>query len=404
MSVVSTLGGKHKDDARSASVVAFLVDETSVRSLAQAIEQLGAGDAHVARGSIDAAISHLSRVEKSPKRLIVDISGLEHPLIALDRLAEACDPSVRVYVLGESNDVTLYRALLQAGVRDYRYKPLTVDALRSWLSDQDGSFVRRARTGKVIAVTGTRGGVGVTSVAVCLARHLTAGKGLRRVAYLDMDIYGGTGASLLGIPSNHALAEILQNIDRIDPQFLERTLTSKDGRLFVLAANQNYSDAFAMESGMMGSLLGVLAQHFHYVVVDLHSPGGALANEVFSHADMACLLADRSVHSARILTRLILHIEARQNPPAVHVLLNSPRAPARGRVGAKEFAVAISRPLALDIPYDGKLPGLAEDLGEPLGSGSELSMAVNKLARMLTGELARGGAGARMARWFRRSA
>jgi Flp pilus assembly CpaE family ATPase len=101
---------------------------------------------------------------------------------------------------------------------------------------------------------------------------------------------------------------------------------------------------------------------------------------------------------------LILHIEARQNPPAVHVLLNSPRAPARGRVGAKEFAVAISRPLALDIPYDGKLPGLAEDLGEPLGSGSELSMAVNKLARMLTGELARGGAGARMARWFRRSA
>ncbi|NYT61725.1 pilus assembly protein CpaE [Alcaligenaceae bacterium] len=404
MSVVSTIGGKNKDGARSASLVVFAVDETTAHDLAQSIGQLGVTDAYVARGDIDTAISHLSRVEKSPQRLIVDISGESQPLLALDRLAEACDPSVQVYVLGESNDVTLYRSLLQAGVRDYRYKPLTVDALRGWLGDQDGSLVRKARSGKIIAVTGTRGGVGVTSVAACLASQLTAGKGLRRIAYLDLDFYGGTGSTLLGMSSNHALPEVLQNIERIDPQFLERTLTSKDGRLFVLAANQNYSDAFSMESGMMGRLLAVLSQHFHYVVIDLHNPGGTLANEVFSHADMACLLSDRSVHSARVLTRLLLHIEARQNPPALHVLLNSSRSPVKGRVGAKEFAQAISRPVALDIPYDGKLPGLAEDLGEPLAAGSELAKAVNKLTRMLTGELAQGGAAAKVARWFRRSA
>ncbi|HUH58529.1 MAG TPA: pilus assembly protein CpaE [Candidimonas sp.] len=404
MSVVSAIGGKNKDGARSASLVAFAVDDTSAHELAQAIRQLGVPDAYVARGGIDAAIDHLGKVDKSPQRLIVDISGEDRPLLALDRLAGACEPSVQVYVLGESNDVTLYRSLLQAGVRDYRYKPLTVDALRSWLGDQDGSLVRKARSGKIIAVTGTRGGVGVTSVAAFLASQLTAGKGMRRVAYLDMDFYGGTGSTLLGMPANHALPEVLQNIERIDPQFLERTLSSKDGRLFVLAANQNYSDAFAMESGMMGRLLGVLSQHFHYVVVDLHNPGGTLASEVFSHADMACLLSDRSVHSARALTRLMPHIEARQNPPALHVLVNAPRAPAKGQVNIKEFAQAISRPVALDIPYDGKLPGLAEDLGEPLAAGSELAKAVDKLTRMLTGEHAQGGAAAKMARWFRKSA
>lgn len=404
MSVVSAIGGKNKDGARSASLVVFAVDENSAHELAQSLDQLGVTDAYVARGSIDAAISHLGKVEKSPQRLIVDISGEGQPLLALDRLAGACEPSVQVYVLGESNDVTLYRSLLQAGVRDYRYKPLTVDALRSWLGDHDGSLVRKARSGKIIAVTGTRGGVGVTSVAACLASQLTAGKGMRRVVYLDMDFYGGTGSTLLGMPANHALPEVLQNIDRIDPQFLERTLSSKDGRLFVLAANQNYSDAFAMESDMMGRLLGVLSQHFHYVVVDLHNPGGALANDVFSHADMACLLSDRSVHSARVLTRLMHHVEARQNPPALHVLVNASRTPVKGQVSAKEFAQAISRPVALDIPYDGKLPGLAEDLGEPLAAGSELAKAVDKLARMLTGEQAQGGAAAKMARWFRRSA
>ncbi|MBP6020103.1 MAG: hypothetical protein KA735_11470 [Burkholderiaceae bacterium] len=403
-SVVTTLGSKNKDGARNAGLVAFAVDEASTHGLNQSLELLGVTDAYVARGTIDTAINHLSKVEKTPQRLIVDITGIEQPLLALDRLAEACDPSVQVYVLGVNNDVTLYRALLQAGVRDYRYKPLTVEALRTWLGDQDGSLVRKARSGKVVAVTGSRGGVGVTSVAVCLARQLTAGKGLRRVAYLDMDFYGGAGSILLGMASNHALPEVLQNIDRIDPQFLERTLSSKDGRLFVLAANQNYSDAFALESGMMGRLLDVLSQHFHYVVVDLHNPGGALASEVFSSANMVSIVSDRSVHSARTLTRLIMHAEARQHPPALHIVLNATRAPVRGRIETKEFAQAISRPLALDIPYDGKLPGLAEDLGEPLPSGSELGKAVDKLSRILTGQHADDGTASKLARWFRRSA
>lgn len=404
MSVVSTLSSKNKDNARNASIVAFALDDATTHQLEQSFDQLGvAADAYVARGGIDALISHLGRVEKSPKRLIVDISGIGEPLAALDRLAQACDPSVMVYVLGESNDVTLYRALLQAGVRDYRYKPLTVDALRAWLDDREGSFVRKARSGKVIAVVGTRGGVGVTSVAACLARQLVEGKGLRRITYLDTDFYGGTGSTLLGVAPNHALPDVLQNIDRIDPDFLERTLTSKDGHLFVLAANQNFSDVPATENALMGELLAVLSQHYHYVVVDLHSPGGALANEVFSHADIACVLSDRSVHSAKVLASLLLHLEARPTPPTTHVLINSPRAPVRGRVDSKEFEKAISRPVALDIPYDGKLPGLAEDLGEPLAAGSELARAVEKLTRLLTGEQMPGKS-SRVARWFKRSA
>jgi pilus assembly protein CpaE len=308
-----------------------------------------------------------------------------------------------VYVLGESNDVTLYRALLQLGVRDYRYKPLTVDALRAWLDDRDGSLVRKARSGKVIAVTGTRGGVGVTSVAACLARQLTEGKGMRRVIYLDMDFYGGTASTLLGVAPNHAWPDVVQNVDRIDPSFLERMLTSKDGRLFVLAANQSYSDVLAVESGLMDELLGVLSQHFHYVVVDLRNPGGALANEVFSRADIACVLSDRSVHSARALSSLLQHLEARPTPPTMHVLINASRAPIRGRVESKEFVQAIARPVALEIPYDGKWPGLAEDLGEPLASASELAKAVAKLGRMLTGEQMP-GASSRVVRWFKRSA
>lgn len=405
MSIASAFGGKHKEDARNASFVAFVADDASTQEVQQVVTHLGIPNALVARGGIDAAIDHLGHVEKPPQRLVVDISGIDLPLLALGRLADACDPSVQVYVLGDQNDVRLYRTLLQAGVHDYLVKPLTTEALRNWLEDQDGHSVRKVRSGKIIAITGTRGGAGTTTIAAQLATHLTLGKGLRRVAYVDMDLYGSAGSTRLGMTSNHALSEVLQNIDKVDLQFLERMLTSKDGRLFLLASNQGYNDVVTAQPGAMAQLLDVLSQHFHYVVVDLHEPGGAIANEVFSQAHMVCVVSDRSVHSARALTRLMLHIEARPNAPVLYLLVNTPRVPVNGRVDTSEFAKAISHSIALEIPYDGKSPSLAEDLGEPLKASGALAKGVSKLARILTGDSEQGArVRAKAVRWLWRAA
>lgn len=405
MNPVNPFASKQKEDPRQAAFAAFIADDASVQELRQFVSNLGIPKAHVARGGVDAAIEHLSRAEKAPERLVVDVSGVAFPLAALSKLAEACDPSVQVYVLGDQNDVALYRTLLQAGVQDYLVKPLTADALRHWLSAADDGSVRRLRSGKVIAVAGTRGGVGATSIAAHLARFLTEGKGLRRVAYIDLDIHGGAGSTLLGMAANQALPEVLDNIDRIDSAFLDRTLTSKDGRLFALAANHSYGDMLSDANGRIGALLDILSRHFHYVVADLHDPGSVMADEAFSQADITCLVTDRSVHSARALSRLIQHVESRPRAPALYVVANAIRPATRGRVDAKEFAAAVSHPIALDIPYDNRWPALAEDLGEPLASASDLAKAIAKLGRILSGEAQPQPAGGfNVVSWFRRSA
>ncbi|MYN13504.1 P-loop NTPase [Pusillimonas sp. TS35] len=405
MSVLGALSAKKTDDVRHATFVAFASDDESVQELTRFAQDMGITNARIARGGIDAAIEHLGQAVATPQRLVVDVSGAAMPMAALGRLADACDPSVQVYILGDNNDVSLYRDLLQAGVQDYLVKPLTADMLRTSLGDRDGQPLRRSRTGKVIAVTGTRGGVGVTSVAVALAAQLTEGKGRRRVAYLDLDLYGSACATRLGAVPNHGLQELLQNLDRIDPQFLERTLGSADGKLFVLGAGLGHGDAIVFSKGVMARLLDMLVQYFHYIVVDLHEPGGAVAAEVLGGADMACVVADRSVHSARVMARLLAHVDGLPQPPALYVVLNSPRPPVRGSVDAKAFAGAIAHPVSLDIPHDGKAPTLSEDLGEPLPANSELRKASSRLARLLTGEInpaARGGS--RMARWLWRAA
>jgi len=71
-------------------------------------------------------------------------------------------------------------------------------------------------------------------------------------------------------------------------------------------------------------------------------------------------------------------------------------------VESRDFEQAILRPISLDIPYDGKKPGLAEDLGEPLPENSEIARSVTHLASVLTGETSLSNK-ARAARWFRRS-
>ena len=70
----------------------------------------------------------------------------------------------------------------------------------------------------------------------------------------------------------------------------------------------------------------------------------------------------------------------------MHVILNASRPPVGTQVDTQEFAKAISQPVTLAIPYDGKFPGMAEDLGQELDTDSLMAKSVSKLARTLTGE------------------
>src|SRR5690554_4478386 len=110
---------KRKDDARNLAFAGFVQDADSEQELSRFLKAATLGNIHVGRGNVDAAIEFLLKIDRTPQRLLVDISGSKSPLDDLDRLADACEPSVQVYVLGDRNDVGLYRNLLQRGVRDY---------------------------------------------------------------------------------------------------------------------------------------------------------------------------------------------------------------------------------------------------------------------------------------------
>ena len=380
---------KGKTGVRASDFIAFVADRQTEQTLKSFVLEQSMPHVHIAVGTIDDTIAYVTKLERSPLFLLVDLHGSVMPLSDLGRLAEVCEPSVQVVALGERNDVGLFRSLLKLGVHDYLVKPLTVELLKRTINLADGKVapVVRSRAGKTVAIAGTRGGIGVTTVAVNLARHL-ADETHRRVAFVDLNPHGGAANSLLGLKTNHGLTDVLQNFHRLDPQYVERTLVARNNRLFVLSSELEYGEYPQISEGALERILSLLCDSFHYVIIDVGTRSDALANEAFDHAARVYLLADRSVHSAREAMRRLRFIEGRDNVPPTSVLLSNPSGGRGGKVQSTDFSEAISRSVLHEIPYEPQAVAMAENLGEvPKDKSPQgFNHAITRIASDLTGQ------------------
>src|SRR5215471_12324592 len=112
------------------------VDAETERVLQEASVLIGRS--LIMRGGIAKAIEYLSE-QRSPHTLIVDISGVDLPLSQIQILADVCEPGTTVVVIGDRNDVALFRDLQEAGVGNYLVKPLTRELLTKALTPKPNS-------------------------------------------------------------------------------------------------------------------------------------------------------------------------------------------------------------------------------------------------------------------------
>ncbi|WP_345814955.1 AAA family ATPase [Paraburkholderia sp. PREW-6R] len=387
MSLISLIKPGAAQATKSCEFLAFVADRDSEGAVRRYVLDHMLPHAHVAVGDIDAAIEFLKSAERSPSRLLVDITGSSMPVSDLARLAQVCEPSVKVFVLGDRNDVGLFRNLLQLGVTDYMVKPIALELLQRTLDGDTSATISSGRAGKVVSFIGTRGGVGVTTLALSIGQHLATDTH-RRVAYIDVNLRGGAVHSLLGLESNNGLADALTNVHRLDPQYLERTLLSKGNRFFVLSAELDYGADFTPPPGGLAALIGVLKNSFHYVVLDVPNVQSAIAEEAISASRRVFVVGDHSVHSARHAPRLFRYIESRSGTPAASLVLNNPAPAIAAQVKTNDFMQAVGRVVQAEVPYDGRAVQTAENLGDAgrVASSSAFGAAIEQLSAELTGQ------------------
>jgi pilus assembly protein CpaE len=286
-------------------LMVFALDGQSEGALRACLAQLSVSGAVLRRGGLSGAIRYLS-TERSPERIIVDLSGAEMPASQIRDLAELCEPGVTVIAIGDQNDVGLYRDLVLAGVSEYIVKPVTTQLLAKALlgaSVSSGPSPISRKLGKFVAVVGARGGVGATTLAIHLALHL-ANRRSRRVVLLDLDIHTGDCALALNVKPTPGLREALINPLRIDSVFLERTMALHGERLFVLSAEERLRPHAEFSAEAIDALVGALRTQFHYIVADVPRIPATPYWQALDTADMRIIVADQTLRSVRDTVRL----------------------------------------------------------------------------------------------------
>lgn len=389
---------------KAAELAAFVGDSATEQTVKALVQEQVMTFTSIRRGHIGDAISYLE-TSLSPGVLIVDISGKALPLSEIDRLMNACEPNVVVLVIGETNDIGLFRSLMQLGVSDYLVKPLTVELLRRTISNSStdpNNNKPKMRTGKIVALTGARGGAGVTTALANLGWTLANDVG-RRVVLIDLDLQCSALNLIMGLKRSNSLVEALKNSHRLDTLLLDRMLQQHGDKLFVLSAEESLSEDVALDFPRIEALVRALEQRFHYVMIDLPRRPGPLYKKILDLAQVNIVIATPTIPSVRETIR-VLQLSGREEiGRRAIVVLNNTFPPTGGEVGTDEFETAIGRKVDYVIPY-ASTAVLADNTGELMvashtgarqsflriandlsGKGAEKPSGFNRLKRLILG-------------------
>jgi pilus assembly protein CpaE len=385
------------EGATRIEAAAFVRDPESIAFLETYLRESNSGPVHVVQGATKEAVAFLTGTEHPPRLLIVDLSGAETPLTEIDRLAEVCEPSIVVIAIGETENVHLFRELIRAGVADYVTKPLAPDLLDPYVRDRRATIAAAtgaARRGKIVAITGGRGGVGATTLAVNAA-WLLAYELKRRVALIDLDLHAGAACVQLGVEPG-GLADALSNHARLDSLFLERTMVRHGSRLSVLSEETALTKDIAVPLEALDGLLKALADDYHFILIDLPRSFGVLHAHVFNQARARVIVCDRTLPALRDGARL-LELGRQTNEPAM-LVMNDHHPGLTGIIDDKTVTDALGRAPDLSVPYDRTAAQRGDNLGEALAADrGPMAMASRELVAALTGR-----ARTRQRSWLRR--
>lgn len=368
-------------------LIAFVTDADSERVLRSSLSDMLPEPPDIRRGGIRAAFTAMQKTT-SPRILIVDISGEEHALKALADLAHVVEPDVCVLVIGELDGLEFYREITRGlGAADYLPKPLARDQVNRHF----GGFVlgrsptsSTALGGRVVAVTGVRGGCGASSIATNLAWHF--GSTLRHhTVVVDPDLYRGNAAYLLNVHPGEGLRAALESPERIDTLLAERAAQPAAERLHVLAGEAPLNTQPEFAPGAAEALIEALRRRYNFIILDIPLAPIPLYQELLTKAHQRILVMEPSLVSLRDVLRMNLHPPGKSQGQPPLLLLNRLGLP--GGLTRRQVEEGLKRKIDLVIPDLPRQLRMSANLGEP-------AIISNTAYRKVIAELARSVAGA----------
>jgi pilus assembly protein CpaE len=384
-------------NSQEAYITVLIVDDT--RAHADQITQILSREAELNVQIGPADIEEATRlIRREPPDIVLLSAERGDPVETVQRL-DAASPTTAIIVLLTTDQEDLAKQCLFAGARAYIthiynrndlieaiFRVHEVERRRRLLLSQAG-VIQGPRTGRVLALHGSKGGVGATTIAVNLAVALRTETG-GRVALVDGNLYSGDVAVSLNIISRNSITDLLPHLRDLDKDLLEKASVVHRSGVSVLLGPEDLESAETVSGDAMQRILKAMRAHFDFIVVDTCSLPDQVTGTALDNADVVLLVATPELPSLKNAARFIRRCRE-IGYPADKLMLIVNRENSRGAIPRADIEENLKLKVAVGIRSDGRTLIKATNAGEPavaIDRRSRLSRGIRELVRLLTTE------------------
>lgn len=334
-------------------------DLDTVQHVRQTLEAEGYGIVTAVTGQAGIALAEINH----PSLILLDINLPDIDGYEVCRTLRSIPAMAKVPIIIYSSraEVADKVAGFKAGANDYIVKPAAAAELivrvNAALRSEERS---QAYT---VALWGTKGGVGTSTIALNLAVALRL-KGGRKVTLMDAAMWGGTLPVMLNLAPKHTIADLLPRLYDLDSELLASVLATHSSGVRLLASEPWSKDGSTVKPTQLERILEWLESASDYVIIDTASVLDQNTLTLLQRTDPVVVLTPEmtSLRNARLV--LGLSATWTQQPERPLLVLN--RYPVKGGIKLKDIEHALGAKIDVQIPNDEPLVTYSINRGIPL--------------------------------------
>jgi pilus assembly protein CpaE len=332
-----------------------------------------------------------------PDVVVVSLDSDQNKALTLISGLSQDAPDLPILAISARGDGQAILQALRSGAREFLTAPVVLEELlkaltrlqrtHNGVSSVTGAPMPPRQESLVVAVLGSRGGVGCTSVAVNLGATLAQSPN-NSVALVDLDLALGDADVALDLVADYTLADVALNVDRLDMQFLKRSLSKHSSGLSLLPHPVQIEDAGLIREDHLQRVIGLLRASYTHLILDLSKTFSLTDVTALRMADVILLTAQLELSSLRNVVRMLMTLgNDPQLGDKVRVILN--RVGNNPSISVKKAEETIGKPIYWQVPEDARSVQEARDQGLPLtqhAPKSKAQLAFAGLAQAITGK------------------
>ena len=325
-----------------------------------------------ASGTSVAVIDERHAAATPPSVAIADIrQGARTDTI--ERLRLAC-PTATIFAIASSAQPEQILQAMRAGANEYLAWPLddsfiaAIHRAAERSRPKDGS-----RNSCVLSFFGVKGGAGTTTIAVNSAIEI-ARTSKKPTLIIDLHQFIGEVALFLGVRPRFTLVDALDNLHRIDAEFLRELVVKHKTGLDILAGGEQAERPGPQDAPIFEQLLQMLGRTYDYIIIDGGLVTGPCADVAVFAADSIYLVANPDIASVRNAHRVVDRMgQLGANKDRIRMLLN--RMSDHHEIGPKQIESTLGFSLFSVFSSDYSTVSAALNSGVPLTLSNHSDLA-----------------------------